>query len=261
MKRLDASSIFLWLFCLLVLLFLILPILVIIPLSFNSSRYLSFPPEEISFRWYREYFSNTEWIAATLRSFIVASATTVVSTLLGVLASFPLARKIFILKNFFQILLLAPMFIPLIVIAVGIFFMFSQLNLLDTTIGLIIAHTILATPLVILSVTASLKNYDETFEFVAMNLGANRLRTFYTVTLPLMKPGIITGAIFAFITSWDEIVLAIFICGTNAITLPKQMWDGIRFAMDPTITAVSTMLIVVTLCLVAIGEFVRQRIR
>jgi putative spermidine/putrescine transport system permease protein len=260
LKRLpNLPSIGLTLFCATVFIFLMLPLFVILPISFSASPYLEFPPRGFSFQWYQRYLHSSAWIDSTLLSIRVALLTTFFSTVIGTLASLGLAKSKFRGKRFINALIISPMVVPAIIIAVSFYFLFAKWNLIGTASGLILAHTVMALPFVVVNVTAALKGFDERLEQAAMNLGANRFETFMKITLPLISPGVITGALFAFITSFDEIVIAIFIAGSRAATLPKQMWDGIRMEINPTTAAVSSILVTVSVLLLLAVEMLRRR--
>ena len=246
-------------YCFALFAFLALPVFIIIPISFSSAKYLQFPPKGFSLQWYHDFFSDPVWISATLLSLRVATITMILATLLGSMASIALVRGKFRGKNVINGLILSPMIIPVIIISISVYLFFSKLRLIGTSIGLILAHTILALPFVVVNVSATLKGFDETFEWAAMSLGANRLKTYLKVTFPLIRPGIISGAIFAFITSFDEVVIAIFISGAYAVTLPKQMWDGIRISINPTIAAVSSILVCFSITLMLALELLKRR--
>lgn len=243
----------------LILAFLILPVFVIIPLSFASQRYLEFPPKGFSLQWYRSFFTSYDWTMALWTSFKIAFFVTILATILGTLASFCFVRKTFRGKEFLFGFVLSPMVMPVIILAIAIYFFFAKLHLIGSIPGLVFAHTILAVPFVIVIVTAALQGFDVNLEKAAMNLGANRLRTFWKITFPLIRTAILSGGLLAFLTSFDEVVIAIFICGTTANTLPKKMWDSITMETDPTITAIATMLIVFTVMLLVILEIYRRR--
>jgi ABC-type spermidine/putrescine transport system permease subunit II len=190
----------------------------------------------------------------------VALLTTVTATALGTAAALALRRR-FRGKALASFVIVAPMVVPVIITAIAVYGLYARLRLIGTIPGLVLAHTTLALPFVVVVVGASLRGFDENLELAAQNLGANRWRTFRLVTLPLIRPGVISAALLAFITSFDEIVIAIFISGARAPTLPKQMWDGIRTEIDPTVAAVSTLLIVVTTAVIAAIALVRRRAR
>jgi putative spermidine/putrescine transport system permease protein len=240
-----------------VLAFLALPILIVIPISFSAAKYLTFPPPGWSTQWYARYFGSREWMTATWRSAEVALLTTAVATVLGTAAALALRRR-FRGKSLVNLVILSPMVVPVIIVAIAIYGLYARLKLVGTIPGLVLAHTVLALPFVVVVVAASLRGFDETLERAAQNLGANRWQTFRLVTLPLIRPGVISAALLAFITSFDEIVIAIFISGARAPTLPKQMWDGIRTEIDPTVAAVSTLLIGVTTTVMIAITLVRR---
>jgi len=252
------SSAGLALFSSFVFIFLMLPICIILPISFSTSPYLEFPPRGFSFQWYLRYFQSSGWIDSTLLSIQVALVVTFISTVIGTVASIGLARGRFRGKQAINALIISPMVVPAIIIAVAFYFLFAKWKLIGTATGLILAHTVMALPFVVVNVTAALKGFDERLEQAAMNLGANRFQAFMRITLPLISPGVITGALFAFITSFDEIVIAIFIAGSRAATLPKQMWDGIRMEINPTTAAVSSLLVAVSILLLLTVEMLRR---
>jgi putative spermidine/putrescine transport system permease protein len=242
-----------------VLLFLLLPIFVIVPISFSSAKFLTFPPPGWSLQWYVKYFTSPAWIGATWLSLKVAVLTMVLATVLGTLAALGLTRGRFPGRGAVYGVALAPMIIPVIITAIGIYFLFSRYRLTGTLAGLALAHTVLAIPVVVVIVAATLHGVDRNLEFAAMNLGASRARTFWAVTLPVIRPGVISAAIFAFIVSFDEVIVAMFLSSPTTATLPKQMWDGIRQEIDPTIAAVSTLLIFGSVMLLLLAEVLRRQ--
>ena len=242
----------------LILLFLALPIMVVLVVSFSEATYLTFPPPAFGLRWYRAYFGNDDWLRPTWLSLAVAAAVVVLSTVLGTLASLGLARLPRPLRVVASGLILSPLIVPVIVVAIGIYYAFSRFGLVGTPVGLVLAHTCLAVPFVVTSVSASLAGIDPRLEQAAQSLGATPRGTFLQVTLPLIRPGVIVGALFAFITSFDELVVSLFLSGSGAITLPRRMWDDLRFAIDPTIAAVSTLTIVLTVALLGVAHFLRK---
>jgi len=248
----------LYILCAIIFLFLILPIFVIIPISFSSARFLQFPPQGFSLQWYADYFGSRTWISATLLSFKVGIITMLCATFFGTLASLALVRGNFKGKKLIYGILLSPLIVPFIIVGVALYYFFSKLHLIGSMWGLVMAHTCLALPFVVVNVTATLQGFDVTLERAALSLGASRLMTFIKVTFPLIRPGVITGALFAFITSFDEVVIAIFISGARAVTLPKQMWDGIRVSINPTISAVASLLIIFSVLLLFSTEMLRR---
>lgn len=243
----------------LVLFYLVFPIIVVIPVSFSSAAFLQFPPPGLSLQWYEKFFARRDWIDATLLSLRIAMITTVIATVLGTLASLALVRGRFRGRNVINAFIVSPMIIPAIIVAIGVYFFYARLQIVGNWWALAIAHTALALPFVVINVSATLYGFDERLEYAAMNLGANRRQTFLKVTLPNIRPGIFAGALFAFITSFDELVVALFISGTGAVTLPRKMWAELRQQIDPTIAAVSTLLIVLSVAVLLTSELLRQR--
>jgi putative spermidine/putrescine transport system permease protein len=253
------SLIFLYISCGLVFIFLIAPTLVVIPLSFSSSQYLQFPPPGFSLQWYKNYFGSRDWLEPTLVSFQVAFLTTISATILGTLLAFALVKGNFPGKNIVYSLAISPIIVPFIITAIAIYFFYSKLHLVGTILGLVAAHTIMGIPYVLVLVSTTLKGFDVTLERASLSLGASPLKTFLFVTLPIIRPGVISGAFFAFIVSFDELVIAIFICGIHAMTLPKRMWDNIRLEIDPTIAAIASMLIGLSVLMMVTIELLRKR--
>lgn len=241
-------------------LFLVVPIIVIAVLSLSSSRYLEFPPPGYSLRWYKALAADHSWRESLLVSFQVAMAVTPLATVLGSLAALGLARWPRGGRDLWLSYLLTPMVVPSIVTAVGTLLLYSRMDLTESWYGLVLAHTVLAIPLVTLSVFSSLHGVDPSLELCARTLGAGPVRAFLTVTLPLILAGVLTGAVFAFITSFDELVVAMFITGTKTVTLPKRMWDGIRYEIDPTVSAISTLIVMFTSGLVLAAGYITRRL-
>jgi putative spermidine/putrescine transport system permease protein len=230
----------------LILVVMIAPIVVVVLLSFSSASYLTFPPPAFGVRWYREYLGSRDWLAATWLSLEVAVVVVVLSTVLGTLASLGLARLPQMARMLATGLILSPLIVPVIIVAIGVYYAFARYGLVGTPAGLVLAHTCLAVPFVVTSAGASLAGFDRRLEMAALSLGATPFGTFRQVTLPLILPGVLVGALFAFITSFDELVVSLFLSGANAVTLPRRMWEDLRYALDPTIAAVSTLTIAVT---------------
>jgi putative spermidine/putrescine transport system permease protein len=243
----------------LVLFYLILPILVVIPLSFSSASYLSFPPPGFSLHWYRNFFTRADWISSAWLSIWVGLAVTVLATALGTPASVALVRGRFAGKGLVNAFILSPLIVPGIIVAIGIYFFYARLGVVGNPIALVLAHTCLAVPFVVINVSATLYGFDERLEYAAMSLGASPWGAFRQVTLPLIRPGVLAGSLFAFITSFDELIVALFVSGTTAVTLPRRMWEGIRFEIDPTIAAVSTILVAFSVVLLLTAELLRRR--
>lgn len=243
----------------LILAFLAFPIGIVVVVSFSSASYLTFPPPAFGLRWYRAYFSNADWLRPTELSFAVAGAVVALSTMLGTLASLGIARLPRALRVISSGLILSPLIVPVIVVAIGVYYAYAKFGLVGTPIALILAHTCLAVPFVVTSVSASLSGIDPRLEQAALSLGATPTGTFLQVTLPLIRPGVLVGALFAFITSFDELIVSLFLSGVGAVTLPRRMWEDLRYAIDPTIAAVSTLTIVLTAALLAGAHFLRKR--
>lgn len=253
----------LWLYVVggLVILFLVAPTLLVIPMSFSNSRFLEFPPPSWSLRWYRTYFESVEWRDATIVSFQAAIGTMILSTLVGTLAAYGIHNSRIGARKIAQIVLALPMMIPVILIAVGVFIFFAPLGLNNSLPGLILAHSTLAVPLVLISVTAGLRSFDDNQEKVARSLGASRPRAFLTVTLPQIRYSVISGALLAFITSLDEVVVSLLVAGGDKATLTRRMFLALRDEIDPTIAAISALLIVLSIVLMAASQLVTPKAR
>lgn len=248
-------------FCLLVLAFLMLPILIVIPISFTASDYIDFPPKALSLRWYMAYFTDEEWLRATVFSFKIAAITAVVATLVGVAAAFALVRTGLARKDFVNAAIAAPMIVPAIISAVGLYLFLSRAGLVGTTTGFVLAHTVLVLPLVVFTVIAGLEAADPRLEAAALSLGASRFMTIARITLPLALPGVLIGAAFAFISSFDEATVSFFVSTSSGKTLPKKMFEGIEWELSPVIAVVSTLLTLASLALVVSITVVRERRR
>lgn len=257
--RTSPATVILWIFTALVLAYLVFPVFVVAPVSFSSAKYLQFPPPGWSLQWYQNYFERPGWVPATFVSIRVAVITTILATTLGTAASLALVRGRFPGKGAINSFIVSPLVVPGIIVAIGVYFFYAQVRLVGNPLALALAHTALALPFVVTNVTATLHGFDERLEYAAMNLGANRWQTFRRVTLPIIRPGVFAGALFAFITSFDELIVALFVSGTGAVTLPRKMWDSLRQEIDPTIAAVSTILIVVSIVILFTAEMLRQR--
>jgi putative spermidine/putrescine transport system permease protein len=243
----------------LVLLFLGLPILIVALLSFSSASYLTFPPPALGLRWYQAYLGSRDWLHSTWLSLSVAACVVVLATSLGTTAALGLTRLRGPTRAFVAALIVSPLIIPGIIAAIGIYYAFSRYHLVGSPVGLVLAHTCLAVPFVVTSVSASLAGLDRRLEQAALGLGATPWGTFRQVTLPLISPGVLVGALFAFITSFDELIVALFLSGSGAVTLPRRMWDDLRFAIDPTIAAVSTLTIMLTAAALGGAHLLRRR--
>ena len=249
-------------YCSAVFLFLTAPILVIVPLSFNVEPYftftegmLSLDPQAYSLRWYRTVAEDPQWLRALANSLVIGFAATALATALGTLAALGLSNPAMPGRSLAMSLLISPMVTPVIISAAGMFFFYSDLGLAQTYPGLILAHTALGTPFVVITVTATLSGFDPNLTRAAASLGAGPVRTFRRVQLPLIAPGVISGALFAFATSFDEVVTVLFIGGLDQRTIPRQMWAGIREQISPAILAVATLLIAFALLLMVVVEW------
>jgi putative spermidine/putrescine transport system permease protein len=247
------------LFAALVLFFLLLPILVIVPLSFSASSFLAYPMPGWSLQWYETLFSSGEWARAAKNSFIVAPAATLIATVLGTLAAVGLARVQFRGKGLLMSLLIAPMVVPIVVVGVACYLFFARIGLADSYLGLVLVHAALGAPFVVTTVLATLQGFNHNLVRASLSLGADPVQTFFRVTLPVIAPGVISGALFAFATSFDEVVVTLFIAGPEQVTLPRQMFTGIRENINPTIAAVATLLTIFTTGLMLALEWIRGR--
>ncbi len=272
--------------CGLIFLFLIAPILVIIPLSFNAEPYftftekmLRFDPAGYSTRWYdllltfgmvnpdaprdaswwRDVWENAAWVRAAKNSLIIGFFATLLATALGTLAALGLSRPEMPFRRLIMAVLISPMIVPIIITATGLFFFYSWTGLANTYTGIILAHATLGIPFVIITVTATLVGFDHSLTRAAASLGANPTTTFFKITMPLIMPGVISGALFAFVTSFDEVVVVLFVAAYDQQTIPRQMWNGIREQISPAILAVATILVIVSVLLLTTVELLRRR--
>ncbi|UCE07030.1 MAG: ABC transporter permease [bacterium] len=257
--RVQPAAVIFYILCGLIFLFLIAPLVIVIPISFSSAKYLQFPPTEFSLQWYKNFFGTDEWVRGALNSLKIATLTSLLASALGIPTALALTRYKFKGKQLIQSFLISPMITPVIIIAIAAYFFFANLHMIGSTWALVISHSILAIPIVLVTVSASLHGFDQTLELAAMSLGANRLKTFFKITFPLIRPGIVSGALFAFITSFDEVVLAIFVATYRSITLPKHMWAAMRQEIDPTIAAVSSLLVTGSIIIILIVGIVQRR--
>ncbi len=254
------------LMCGLIFFFLIFPLVVVIPLSFNAVPFFTFTtamlaldPAGYSLKWYEDFFTNLNWQGAVQNSVIIAFFATLLSTTLGTLAALGLSRPTMPAKTLVMSILISPMIVPLIISAAGMFFFYSRVGLQGTHIGVIMAHAALGTPFVVITVTATLVGFDNSLIRAAASLGASPTTTFFKVIVPLILPGVISGALFAFITSFDEVVVVLFVGSFKQRTIPWQMFSGIREQISPTILAVATILVIVSIALLFSVELLRRR--
>lgn len=237
---------------------LIAPTLIVVPLSFTDRPSFSFPPKGWSLRWYAEFFTDREWLTSLLNSLQLALIVTVVATVLGTMASFALARTKFVGSGSVNGLLLAPIIVPTIIVAIAMYSLFLQWGLVGTPVGFVIAHVIVAVPYVIVNVTSALRTFDRKLESAAASLGATPLVTLRRITLPLILPGLASGAIFAFVTSFDEVVISLFIQSPDLQTLPVRMYFSVTDEIDPTIAAAATLVVALTTALVLLPNLLRR---
>ena len=263
--RLNASpSERLWhrgerLFAGLVFAFLLLPILIVVPLSFSSGSLLTLPMPGLSLRWYESVFSDPRWRVAAQNSLIIGLATMVLATGLGTLAALGLANSRLRFKRALMALIILPMVVPVVITGVAAFFFFARLGLVGTHLGLILAHTALATPFVVITVSATLQGYDSNLTRAAQSLGARPARAFLGITLPMILPGVLSGALLAFATSFDEIVVVLFMASPAQHTIPRQIFSGIRENTDPSVAAAAVVLIIISALLMIVVEWLRRR--
>jgi len=266
-------------FCGIVFFFLIAPLVAIIPISFSRSPFMLFTegmlawppdPEAWSFRWYRYMVGictdknlttpcSNRWMIGTVNSFFVGTISTLVATALGTLAALGLSRPHMPFKGLIMSILISPMIVPLIITAAGMFFFYAKINLVYTFTGIILAHVALSTPFVVITVTATLVGFDTNMTKASQSLGARPARTFFKVIMPLILPGVISGALFAFITSFDEVVIVMFMASLDQLTIPKQMWAGIRQEISPVILCMATCLVALSIFLLTTVELLRRR--
>ena len=248
------------------LFFLIFPLFIIAPLSFNALPYFTFTPEMLSLdpagyslQWYRDFFTDLNWRGAVKNSFIIAICSTAIATTLGTLAALGLSRPYVPFRAALMALLISPMIVPLIISAAAMFFFYSRINLQGTFTGVILAHAALSTPFVVITVTATLSGFDQSLIRAAQSLGASPTLTFFRVVVPLILPGVISGALFAFITSFDEVVVVLFVGSHEQRTIPWQMFSGIRERISPTILSAATILVLISIALLSTLEWLRRR--
>ena len=252
--------------CTAIFLFLILPILVILPLSFNASDFFTFTKEMLaldpagySLKHYQDFFTNSDWQHALANSARIAPMATLIATAFGALAAIGLSQSYMPARSVVMAILISPMIVPLIISAAGMYFFYSRIGMQGTYWGVVLAHAALGTPFVIITVTATLVGFDKSLVRAAANLGADPVRTFFKIQMPLILPGVISGALFAFITSFDEVVVVLFVGSASQKTLPWQMFTGLREQISPTILAVATVLVAISIALLTTLELLRRR--
>mgnify|MGYP003381516383 CR=1 FL=1 len=230
-----------------VVLFIVAPLVIVVPMSLSTSPSLQFPPPGYWLGYYQQYFQDPSWLRPTWNSVVIALANTVLTLLLVVPATFALVRHKFWGKGMANIMMMMPLAVPHIVMAIGYYNFFGQMGIVFTKTGVVLAHTCLSVPITFLVLSANLKGFDQTLERAARSLGATPMQTFRHVTLPILRPGLLVSALFAFIQSFDETVVAIFISGRDAETLPRKMFDSIRQEADPVIAVISSLLFLIVL--------------
>ena len=252
--------------CGLIFFFLIAPIVIIIPLSFNAVPFFTFTPEMLAFdpagyslKWYEDFFTNASWQGAVKNSVIIAFFATILATVLGTVAALGLSRPQMPYKTTIMALLISPMVVPLIISAAGMYFFYTKVGLASTHLGIILAHTALGTPFVVITVTATLVGFDQSLIRAGLMCGATPQTVFFRVIMPLILPGVISGALFAFVTSFDEVVVVLFVGSFEQRTIPWQMFSGIREQISPTILAAATLLVIVSIMLLTALEILRRR--
>ncbi len=252
--------------CGLIFFFLIAPIIVVIPLSFNAQDFFTFTPEMLrldpagySLKHYEDFFTNDQWQSSMRNSLSIAPVATILSVALGTLAAIGISQSHVPGRQAIMAILISPMIVPLIISAAGMYFFYSRIGLQGTYLGVVLAHAALGIPFVIITVTATLVGFDRSLTRASANLGADPVRTFFKVQMPLILPGVISGGLFAFITSFDEVVVVLFVGSAGQKTLPWQMFTGLRDQISPTILAVATILVVISIALLTTVELLRRR--
>ncbi|MFI6597547.1 ABC transporter permease [Nonomuraea sp. NPDC050536] len=251
----------LWALAGLTAVYLVLPVFVVIPTSFSDSAFLEFPPKAWSLRWYENFFTDATWLDSAVDSLQIAFQVTLVSLVLGTAAALGMVRGRYPLRSLVSALVMAPVLVPYVIIGLAVYAVFLRAGLTQTPVGFILVHTALAVPYVIITVSSALMSFDRRLEQAAMNLGAGPVTTFARVTLPLIAPSLASGALFAFVTSFDEVVTSVFLSGPDLTTLPVRMWSGVRVQIDPTVAAVSSMLLMITLALFCAAGLTRLILR
>lgn len=229
----------------LIAVYLLLPVLLIIPMAFGESTFLTFPPQGFSFQWFEALFNDPSWVGSAASSFSVAAGSAALAVVLGTLASLALVRGRIPFRGPVLAVLLAPLVVPYVIVGLAIYIAFLRVGLTETPLGFVLVHTCLGVPYVMINVVSGLSTVDRRLEMASMNLGATPAATFLRITLPAIAPNMLAGGLFAFITSWDEVVVAIFLSGPEMTTLPVKMWSGIRVQIDPTLAAVSSLVLLI----------------
>jgi putative spermidine/putrescine transport system permease protein len=260
----------LWLYVIssIILFLLIVPSLIVIPMSFSDSQYLEFPPKNFSLRWYENYFFSwkvengfNDWMAATRTSLLVAVLTIFVATPIGTLAAYGLTNSSARIRSILFPIMISPMMVPIILVAIGLFYFYVQFNMVNSIPGLVLGHSLVAMPLVLIIVLSALKNYDMNQEKVARSLGASRSRAFIEITLPQIKFSLVSAGLISFLTSFDEIIISLFVAGGDNSTITRSMFLALRDQIDPTIAAISTILIIISSGLLIASQMISGKTR
>ena len=241
------------------LVFLMAPVLAVIPLAFNAEPYFTYPIHHWSLKWFREFFTDEMWQIAVKNSFVIAISATVIATTLGTLASVGLTQRNLPGRALITAILVSPMIVPIVIVAVGVYFFYSTLGVANGLIGIILAHAVLGTPFVVITVCATLAGFDQALFRAARSLGASPWTAFRKITLPIIWPGVFSGALFAFATSFDEVVVVLFLGSVEQRTIPRQMWTGLREQLSPTILAAAVVLILISVTMLLTLEGLRRR--
>lgn len=249
----------LWFYCILIFIFLLAPILIVIPLSFSTSTFFSYPMPGWSLQWYEAFFASPGWRNAVYNSLIVGVGTTVISTPIGILAALGLRLSRAGYSRWLFGLFVAPMVVPVIITACGLYFFLARVGMINTLPGLIVGHVIISVPFVVIMVTTALNSLDPTLPRAAANLGASPTRAFFDITLPLILPGILAAIVLAFVSSFDDVIVVSFIAGADQTTMPKELWKGIRDETSPLVLSVSTVMVAVSTIVLAIVEISRRK--
>jgi putative spermidine/putrescine transport system permease protein len=246
-RDVPVGKVLLWALVSLFLAFLLVPLAIIVPISFSSASFLSFPPPGFSLQWYDRFLGRPEWLASLWLSLQVATMSMIMTTALGLLASFALVRGRFRAKSLLYAVILSPLIVPTIITSIAMFFFFVRLRMVGSPIAMALGHSVVALPIVVIIVSATLQGFDERLEHAAISLGASPFQAFRRVTLPLIGPGVLSGGLFAFLTSFDELLIPLFLSSPTSVTLPVRIWDSVFQQIEPTIAAVSSFLIVVAI--------------
>lgn len=239
-----------------VLIIIVLPALIIIPQSFTAANFFAYPVKEFSMKWYERFFENSEWVVGLERSLCIAVITAAAATVIGTMAAVAMQKLEFKGKSVFMGLMISPMVVPVVIIGVALYSTFAKLGLTNSFPGLVLAHTLLAIPMVFITMSTGLANVNENLELAAMSMGAKPFRAFFNVVLPTVKPSLVSSILFAFVTSLDEVVVTIFVSGANTKTLTMVMWENMRTMINPTLAVAATFLIILTLGTYIIKEIV-----